>query len=114
MRVASDRSLRRALGGTATSLKHGDHPAIQWLTVTEGCGPVRHPREKRRGIGRSRGCTLPRANTIVDLVGQCILEFVCLRPVKRAAHLEDPGLRSLRDAGMACERGGFQGFQAKG
>lgn len=102
-RVASDRALRRALGGTATSLNV--RMAIQWLRLSrEGSfGPhatgawlAWAERERHREVYNRQ-----------QLNDDGVLEFVDALRARTPGVSKTSALKSLRDAGLACEQGRF-------
>lgn len=104
LRIPSDRSLRRALGGTATSINV--RSAAQWLTLSDGADPFDDAARDRWRVWSAE----KRQVEIYDrrpMTDDGVLEFV------RHLRQQDPtvsktrALRVLRADGMACEQQRF-------
>jgi hypothetical protein len=104
MRIPSDRSLRRALGGTVTSLNV--RSAMQWLALSDGEDPFTRPaRAKWRAWSDEK-----RHHEVFDrkpMSDMAVLEFVAELCAQQPQISRTSALRVLREAGMACEQRRF-------
>lgn len=103
-RVASNRGLRHALGGTANSLNL--RMAVRWLELSkagEAFSAASHTRWQEWTVTAERSETLHRDRMTDDAV----LDFI--RSLRRTdlGLTKTRALRRLRDAGLACEQGRF-------
>ena len=111
VRVASDRTLRRALGGTTTSLNV--RTAIQWLLVTKDVGPF-GTRAEAAWHGWAEGARYREQYDRRPVSDSAVLEFVASVRSRDPRISKTRALRSLRDAGMACEQGRFSTLFSQG
>ncbi|WP_067430961.1 hypothetical protein [Nocardioides jensenii] len=102
-RIASDRALRRSLGGTATSLNV--RMAIQWLRLSQqgafsphatGAWLAWADRERHREVYNRQ-----------QLSDDGVLDFVDSLRARTPGISKTSALKSLREAGLACEQGRF-------
>jgi hypothetical protein len=104
VRIHPDRSLRRALGGTVTSLNV--RSAVQWLNLSGGddlFGTA--ARERWRAWSREK-----RHHEIFDrkpVSDSAVLEFVAELRARQPNVSKTSALKVLREAGMACEQQRF-------
>lgn len=104
VRVPPDRSLRRALGGTVTSLNV--RSATQWLSLADGEDPFTSAaRDRWRTWARDR-----RHHEVFDrkpMSDSAVLAFVSELRVRQPTISKTGALKVLREAGMACEQRRF-------
>lgn len=104
VRVPADRSLRRALGGTATSLNV--RSAVQWLNLSGGDDPFANAaRQKWRTWTQENRCS-----EIFDrrpLPDSAVLDFISDLRARQPSVSKTNALKVLREAGMACEQRRF-------
>lgn len=104
VRVPSDRSLRRALGGTATSLNV--RSAIQWLSLADGNDPFTDAvRESWNSWARDK--RHPEMFDRKPVSDRAVLEFVEGLRARHPRISKTSALKVLREAGMACEQRRF-------
>ncbi|MBA3431007.1 MAG: hypothetical protein H0U16_05945 [Actinobacteria bacterium] len=103
-RIASDRSLRRALGGTATSLNV--RMAIQWLRLSRDVGAF-SPHAKSSWLGWTDCERHREVYNRRQLTDDAVLDFVTALQTQAPGVSKTSALKSLRDAGLACEQGRF-------
>lgn len=103
VRIASDRSLRRTLGGTATSLNV--RMAIQWLRLSrEGSFNSNANKTWLAWADRERYREIYNSQHLSD---EGVLDFVVALLAQTPGISKSSALRSLRGAGLACEQGRF-------
>jgi hypothetical protein len=104
VRIRSDRSLRRALGGTVTSLNV--RSAMQWLTLSDGEDPFTSiARDKWRAWSQEE-----RHREVFDrkpMSDSEVLGFIGELCAHHPNISKTKALKALRDAGMACEQHRF-------
>ena len=104
VRVPSDRSLRRALGGTVTSLNV--RSATQWLSLSDGGDPFTSAaRDRWRTWSHEK-----RHREVFDrkpMSDSAVLAFVGELRVHQPTISKTAALKVLREAGMACEQRRF-------
>lgn len=104
VRIPSDRSLRRALGGTVTSLNV--RSAMQWLTLSDGEDPFTSAaQDKWRAWSHEK-----RHREVFDrkpMSDSAVLEFVGELRARHPSTSKTKALKVLREAGMACEQRRF-------
>ncbi|GAA2100526.1 hypothetical protein GCM10009841_15290 [Microlunatus panaciterrae] len=104
LRVPSDRSLRRALGGTVTSLNV--RAATQWLSLSDGKDPFTSAaRDKWRTWSHEK-----RHREVFDrkpMSDSAVVAFVRELRVHQPTVSKTGALKVLREAGMACEQRRF-------
>lgn len=104
VRVSSDRSLRRALGGTVTSLNV--RSAAQWLDLSGGDDPFASAaRQRWRDWTHEK-----RHREVFDrrpLSDSAVLDFIRELRASQPAISKTNALKALRAAGMACEQRRF-------
>ena len=104
VRVPSDRSLRRALGGTLTSLNV--RSAAQWLSLAGGDDPF-------ASAARQRWRAWTDANRHREVFDRVTLSDLAVLDFIGGLHALQPGisktkaLKILRESGMACEQRRF-------
>jgi len=104
MRIPADRSLRRALGGTVTSLNA--RAATQWLSLAGGDSPFG---DRARGRWRD-WAEEARHHEKYDrtpLTDSAVLDYVGKLRGQNPGVSKTAALKSLRSAGMACEQRRF-------
>lgn len=102
-RIASDRGLRRALGGTATSLNV--RMAIQWLRLArEGAFSPHATGTWLAWADRERHREVYNRQQLSD---DGVLDFVDALRSRTPGISKTSALKSLREAGLACEQGRF-------
>lgn len=104
VRVAPDRSLRRALGGTVTSLNV--RSAVQWLNLSGGDDPFASAAWQRWRTWTQE----KRHREIFDrrpLSDSAVLDFISELRAGQPSISKTNALRILREAGMACEQRRF-------
>lgn len=103
-RIASDRWLRQALGGTTTSLNL--RAATQWLTLTRNTDPFAEDAQVlwRDWSERSRRQEEYNRKAMSD---SAVLEFISALRTHDPAISKTRALKSLRDSGLACEQRRF-------
>ncbi len=104
VRIASDRALRRALGGTATSLNV--RAATQWLLLSRRTDPFA---DSTKGAWRAWSEQM-RYDEIYDrqpLTDSAVVEFVHALRCRQPEITKTAALKALREAGMACEQRRF-------
>jgi hypothetical protein len=104
VRIPSDRSLRRSLGGTVTSLNV--RSAVQWLTLSDGADPFTSgARDKwRTWSNKNRHREAFERKPIADAA---VLQFVEELRARQPNISKTSALKILRQAGMACEQQRF-------
>ena len=104
IRVPSDRSLRRSLGGTTTSLNV--RMATKWLEIAATTGLTSAKTKDRWDEWRDTASSADNYDRI-PLSDEAITEFI--HALRRADHglSKTRALRQLRDAGHACEQRRF-------
>ncbi|WP_244928485.1 hypothetical protein [Nocardioides sp. W7] len=104
VRVRSDRSLRRPLGGTVTSLNV--RSATQWLSLCDGEDPFTSAaRDKWQTWSHEK-----RHREVFDrkpMSDSAVLAFVRELRVRQPTISKTSALKLLREAGMACEQRRF-------
>lgn len=104
MRVPADRSLRRALGGTVTSLNV--RAATQWLSLSRGKSPF-GDRAHRRWSDWSDQARHHEQYDRRPLTDSAVLDYVEMLRGQNAGVSKTAALKSLRAAGLACEQRRF-------
>lgn len=110
VRVASDRALRSALGGTMTSLN--TRAAIRWLELADG----REPTDPSVRADWSAWADGARVSEIYDrqpLTDKELIELLGQLLAREPDLSKTAALRSVRTAGVACEQGRFAELYAK-
>lgn len=107
LRIASDRGLREALGGTTTSLNV--RAATQWLMLTRNTDPFAPGAmiAWRDWSERSRRHEKYDRKPMTD---GAVLEFVTALRINHPGISKTRALRSLRESGLACEQRRFSGL----
>jgi hypothetical protein len=104
VRIPSDRSLRRALGGTVTSLNV--RSAMQWLTLADGEDLFTSAaQDKWRAWSHEK-----RHREVFDrkqMSDSAVLEFVGELRMRHPSISKTKALEVLREGGMACEQRRF-------
>ncbi len=103
-RVSSDRSLRRALGGTVASLNV--RSAVQWLNLSGGDDLFANAAWQRWRAWTQEN----RHREVFDrqpLSDSAVLDFISELRARRPSISKTNALRALREAGMACEQRRF-------
>jgi hypothetical protein len=104
VRVPSDRELRRALGGTVTSLNV--RSATQWLSLSNGEDPFTSAaRDKWRTWSHE-----VRHREVFDrkpMSDPAVVAFISELRVRQPSISKTGALKVLREAGMACEQRRF-------
>jgi len=103
-RVHSDRALRRALGGTVTSLNV--RMAIQWLLLSRGNSPF-STRARDMWQDWSEQARYREEFGRQPLSDGAVIEFVATLKEQDPGISKTRALRSLRDSGLACEQDRF-------
>jgi hypothetical protein len=102
-RIASDRALRRALGGTTTSLNV--RMAIQWLRLSQQRAFSPHAtRAWLAWADRERHREIYNRQQLSD---DGVLDFIDALRARTPGISKTNALKSLREAGLACEQGRF-------
>ncbi|MFC7504229.1 hypothetical protein, partial [Nocardioides sp. GCM10030258] len=104
LRVPSNRALRHALGGTATSLNL--RMAIRW-TELAGADGVHSPVVRDRWQQWAAGAEHHERWNREPMTDGAVLEFITALRRLEPALTKSRALRHLRDAGMACEQRRF-------
>ena len=103
-RVHSDRALRRALGGTVTSLNV--RMAIQWLLLSRASSPF-SARARNVWQDWSEQARYREEYGRQPLSDGAVIEFVATLKEQHPDISKTRALRSLRDSGLACEQDRF-------
>ena len=104
VRVPSDRSLRRALGGTVTSLNV--RSAVQWLRLSGGDDPFASAawQSWRAWKQEKRHLEVFDRRPVSD---SAVLDFISELRARQPSISKTNALRALREAGLACEQRRF-------
>lgn len=103
-RIPSDRSLRRALGGTVTSLNV--RMAIQWLLLSRDVGAF-SPRANASWLDWTDHERHREIYNRQKLSDDAVLDFVASLQQHTPGVSKTSALKSLRESGLACEQGRF-------
>jgi hypothetical protein len=104
VRVPADRSLRRALGGTVTSINV--RSAVQWLNLSAGDDPFASAAWQRWRTWTQEN----RHREVFDrrpLSDSAVLDFISELRTRQPSISKTIALKVLREAGMACEQRRF-------
>ena len=103
-RISSDRSLRRALGGTVTSLNV--RMAIQWLLLSRDSGAF-SPHANVSWLEWTDREQYREVYNRQQLSDDAVLDFVTALQKRTPGIPKTSALKSLRESGFACEQGRF-------